>query len=71
MRDDEGFADFAARRGGALRRQALLLVGDPDRAAALSRQALADTRRRWGRLGGAAAAEEHARALIARAAAHR
>jgi DNA-directed RNA polymerase specialized sigma24 family protein len=68
MRDKQGFAEFAAARGGALRRLALLLTGDPERAARLADQALAEVSRRWRRYaasGGAAAAEAHVRRLLA------
>jgi DNA-directed RNA polymerase specialized sigma24 family protein len=74
MRDERGFAGFVAERSAALRRQALLLVGDPERAGALAGRALADTGRRWDGLvaaGGADAAEEHARTILARAALRR
>jgi DNA-directed RNA polymerase specialized sigma24 family protein len=71
MRDKQGFAAFAAGRGGALLRQALLLTGEPERAERATRQALAGTARRWGRLAGPDAAEEHARRLLAAAAARR
>ena len=74
MRDERGFAGFVAERSAALRRQALLLVGDPERAGALAGRALADTARRWDGLvaaGGADAAEEHARTILARAALRR
>jgi len=65
MRDQQGFADFAAARAGDLRRQAYLLTGSPERAVRLTDKALADTGRRWDRLGGADAAEEHARRVVA------
>lgn len=71
MRDEHGFAEFAAERGGTLRRQALLLTGEPRRAARLTERALAETARRWSRLAGPAAAEEHARRVLAVAAARR
>jgi DNA-directed RNA polymerase specialized sigma24 family protein len=74
MRDEQGFAEFAAERGGALRRQALLLTGEPERAAQLADQALTDVSRRWRRYaaaGGAAAAEAHVRRLLATGAARR
>jgi DNA-directed RNA polymerase specialized sigma24 family protein len=68
MRDKQGFAEFAAACAGAVRRQALLLTGQPERAARLAERALADTARHWERLvasGGPAAAEEHARRRLA------
>ena len=64
MRDEQGFADFASARTGTLRRQAYLLTGSPERAARVTERALADTGRRWDKLGSAAAAEEHARRAI-------
>src|SRR5918993_4626815 len=74
MRDERGFAGFVAERSAMLRRQARLLVGDPERAGALAGRAFADTGRRWDGLvaaGGADAAEEHARTILARAALRR
>ncbi|HYT10575.1 MAG TPA: sigma factor-like helix-turn-helix DNA-binding protein, partial [Mycobacteriales bacterium] len=70
MRDKRGFAEFAAARAAAVRRQALLLTGEPERAGRLAERALADTARHWDRLvasGGVAAAEEHARRRLATA----
>lgn len=68
MRDQEGFADFAAARTAALRQQAYLLTGSESGAERIVARALADTGRRWPRLGSAAAAESHARRLVASAA---
>jgi DNA-directed RNA polymerase specialized sigma24 family protein len=65
MRDQQGFTDFASARAGDLRRQAYLLTGSPERAVRLADKALAETGRRWDRLGGAVAAEEHARRVVA------
>jgi len=65
MRDQQGFTDFATARAGDLRRQAYLLTGSPDRAVRLADKALAETGRRWDRLGGVVAAEEHARRVVA------
>lgn len=65
MRDEHGFTDFASARSGALRRQAYLLTGSPERAARVTERALSDTGRRWDKLGGPVAAEEHARRAIA------
>ncbi|HEY7103040.1 MAG TPA: hypothetical protein VH573_15515 [Mycobacteriales bacterium] len=65
MRDQQGFTDFATARAGDLRRQAYLLTGSPERAVRLADKALAETGRRWDRLGGAVAAEEHARRVVA------
>ncbi len=71
MRDEPGFREFTSARSGALRRQALLLTGEPGRAAELAERALADTARRWDRLAGPEAADEHARTVLARAAVRR
>lgn len=68
MRDEQGFADFASARAVALRRQAYLLTGSPQRAAQVTERALADTGKRWDKLGGPVAAEEHARRAVAAAA---
>jgi DNA-directed RNA polymerase specialized sigma24 family protein len=65
MRDQQGFTDFASARAGDLRRQAYLLTGSSERAVRLTDKALAETGRRWDRLGGAVAAEEHARRVVA------
>ena len=65
MRDQQGFTDFASARAGDLRRQAYLLTGSPERAVRLADKALAETGRRWDRLGGVVAAEEHARRVVA------
>ncbi|HST64567.1 MAG TPA: sigma factor-like helix-turn-helix DNA-binding protein, partial [Mycobacteriales bacterium] len=65
MRDEQGFADFTAARSEALRRQAYLLTGSEGRASRVTERALAETGRRWSRLGSAAAAEEHARRSVA------
>jgi len=65
MRDQQGFTDFATARAGDLRRQAYLLTGSPERAVRLADKALAETGRRWDRLGGVVAAEEHARRVVA------
>ncbi len=65
MRDQQGFTDFASARGADLRRQAYLLTGSPERAVRLADKALADIGRRWDKIGGAAAAEEHARRVVA------
>jgi DNA-directed RNA polymerase specialized sigma24 family protein len=65
MRDQQGFTEFASARAGDLRRQAYLLTGSPERAVRLADKALADTGRRWDKLGGTAAAEEHARRVVA------
>lgn len=65
MRDQQGFADFAAAHSGALRRQAYLLTGSGSRADRIVERALADTGRRWSRLGSVDAAESHARRLVA------
>lgn len=65
MREQQGFAEFAAARSDALRRQAYLLTGSAERADRVLERALADTGRRWARLGTAAAAEAHARRLVA------
>src|SRR6185437_14224590 len=56
MRDQQGFTDFATARAGDLRRQAYLLTGSPERAVRLADKALAETGRRWDRLGGVVAA---------------
>jgi DNA-directed RNA polymerase specialized sigma24 family protein len=65
MRDQQGFADFAAAESATLRRQAYLLTGSVQRAEQVVARALAETGKRWSRLGGTAAAEEHARRLVA------
>jgi DNA-directed RNA polymerase specialized sigma24 family protein len=65
MRDEQGFMDFASAQAGHLRRQAYLLTGSPERAVRLADKALADTGRRWDKLGGGAAAEEYARRVLA------
>jgi DNA-directed RNA polymerase specialized sigma24 family protein len=65
MRDQQGFADFAAAQSGPLRRQAYLLTGSVSRADRIVERALADTGRRWSRLGSASAAAAHARGLVA------
>ena len=64
MRDEQGFADFASARAGDLRRQAYLLTGSPERAGRVAERALAETGRRWDKLGGPAAAEEHAKRVV-------
>jgi DNA-directed RNA polymerase specialized sigma24 family protein len=70
MRDEQGFADFASARSEALQRQAYLLTGSTERAARIGTRALEDTARRWDKLGGAGAAEEHARRVVATEALH-
>ncbi|HEY6746527.1 MAG TPA: sigma factor-like helix-turn-helix DNA-binding protein [Mycobacteriales bacterium] len=65
MRERQEFAEFAAVRSGPLRRQAYLLTGSVPRADRVVERALADTGRRWTKLGSTAAAEAHARRLVA------
>ena len=50
MRDEEGFAAFAAANARRLRHSARLLTGDPERAEDLLQTALARTYLRWDRI---------------------
>jgi DNA-directed RNA polymerase specialized sigma24 family protein len=70
-KDQHAFDDFATIRIAALRRHAHLLTGDPDRAAELTELALADTYRRWRRVGSDGAAAHAFRRLANESSRHR